>query len=156
MSQKKSQVEKFREAARELEADDSEKRFNEKLGKIARQKPSEPETKKSKTGKYPALFTFQTLEGLNPLGRVGIVGKGAVGGTRTHILPITNRVLFALTRRSSSATTAKTPPRSGNRNGASAFRSREDRDSPIANIRPEGIHLKREIALSLHLGVGSA
>jgi hypothetical protein len=37
---KKSQVQKFREAARDLEADDSEKRFNERLGKIAKQKPS--------------------------------------------------------------------------------------------------------------------
>ena len=35
---KKSQVEKFREAARELETDDDEKRFNEKLGKIAKAK----------------------------------------------------------------------------------------------------------------------
>lgn len=34
-----TQVNKFKQAARELEADDSEKRFNEKLGKIARQKP---------------------------------------------------------------------------------------------------------------------
>jgi hypothetical protein len=38
----KSQVEKFKEAARELETDDSEKRFNEKLGKIAKQKPADP------------------------------------------------------------------------------------------------------------------
>ncbi len=36
---KKSQVQKFREAARDLETDDSEKRFNERLGKIAKQKP---------------------------------------------------------------------------------------------------------------------
>ena len=36
---KESQIEKFKAAARELETDDSEKRFNEKLGKIAKQKP---------------------------------------------------------------------------------------------------------------------
>ena len=36
---KKSQLDKFKQAARDLETDDSEKRFNEKLGKIARQKP---------------------------------------------------------------------------------------------------------------------
>jgi hypothetical protein len=35
----KSQIDKFKQAARELETDDDEKRFNEKLGKIARQKP---------------------------------------------------------------------------------------------------------------------
>ncbi|MCB1393548.1 hypothetical protein [Nitrobacter sp.] len=35
----KTQLEKFKQAARELETDDDEKRFNEKLGKIARQKP---------------------------------------------------------------------------------------------------------------------
>jgi hypothetical protein len=40
MPKSKSQVQKFREAARELETDDSEKRFNEKLGKIAKRKPS--------------------------------------------------------------------------------------------------------------------
>jgi hypothetical protein len=34
-----TQREKFARAARDLETDDSEKRFNEKLGKIARQKP---------------------------------------------------------------------------------------------------------------------
>jgi hypothetical protein len=37
---KQTQIAKFRQAARELGADDSEKRFNEKLGKIARQKPA--------------------------------------------------------------------------------------------------------------------
>jgi hypothetical protein len=35
----KSQIARFRAAARELETDDSEKRFNEKLGKIAKAKP---------------------------------------------------------------------------------------------------------------------
>jgi hypothetical protein len=38
MASKKTQIQKFREAARDLETDDNEKRFNEKLGKIARQK----------------------------------------------------------------------------------------------------------------------
>ena len=37
----KSQIAKFKQAARELETDDSEKRFNEKLGKIAKAKPAE-------------------------------------------------------------------------------------------------------------------
>jgi hypothetical protein len=51
MAKATKQVQKFMKAARELGTDNSEKRFNEKLGKIARQKPAEPETKKSKTGK---------------------------------------------------------------------------------------------------------
>lgn len=34
----KSQADKFREAARQLECDDDEQRFNEKLGKLAKQK----------------------------------------------------------------------------------------------------------------------
>jgi hypothetical protein len=38
MAKTKSQVAKFREAARELKTDDSEKRFNERLGKIAKAK----------------------------------------------------------------------------------------------------------------------
>jgi hypothetical protein len=40
----KSQVEKFREAAKEAETDDSEKRFDERLKELARQK-REPEPK---------------------------------------------------------------------------------------------------------------
>jgi len=36
---KKSQIDKFKQAARDIETDDNEKRFNERLGKIARQKP---------------------------------------------------------------------------------------------------------------------
>lgn len=36
---KKSQLDKFKEAARQLEADDDEERFNEKLRKLAKQKP---------------------------------------------------------------------------------------------------------------------
>jgi hypothetical protein len=44
----KTQVQKFREAARDLETDDNEKRFNERLGKIAKQKPAEPPMKAKK------------------------------------------------------------------------------------------------------------
>lgn len=36
---KKTQLERFKEAARELETDDDEERFNEKLGKLVKQKP---------------------------------------------------------------------------------------------------------------------
>jgi hypothetical protein len=39
---KKTQVQKFKDAACELKTDDSEKRFNERLGKIAKQKPADP------------------------------------------------------------------------------------------------------------------
>jgi hypothetical protein len=47
MAKTKSQIDKFKQAARELETDDSEKRFNEKLGKIAKQKPAaHPKPKK--------------------------------------------------------------------------------------------------------------
>lgn len=38
-SDKKSQLERFKEAARQLGADDDEARFNEKLGKLVKQKP---------------------------------------------------------------------------------------------------------------------
>jgi hypothetical protein len=44
---KQTQIDKFKQAARDLEADDSETRFNERLGKIARQKPSEPKQPRS-------------------------------------------------------------------------------------------------------------
>lgn len=37
----KSQLERFKEAARKLETDDDEERFNEKLRKLAKQKPDE-------------------------------------------------------------------------------------------------------------------
>ncbi|WP_338822087.1 hypothetical protein WDM22_38370 [Bradyrhizobium septentrionale] len=37
---KTPQLDKFKKAARDLETDDSEKRFNERLGKIAKQKPA--------------------------------------------------------------------------------------------------------------------
>jgi hypothetical protein len=43
---KQTQLTKFKQAARELEADDSEKRFNERLSKIAKQKPSPAPRKK--------------------------------------------------------------------------------------------------------------
>lgn len=36
---KKSQLDKFKDAARDLECDDDERRFAEKLGKLAKQKP---------------------------------------------------------------------------------------------------------------------
>jgi hypothetical protein len=48
---KQSQVAKFRAAARDLETDDDEKRFDERLGKIAKAKPKSPEPEKPKTGK---------------------------------------------------------------------------------------------------------
>ena len=35
----KKQIDRFKEAARELEADDDEARFNEKLGKLVKPKP---------------------------------------------------------------------------------------------------------------------
>lgn len=35
----KSQLDRFKEAARELETDDDEVKFNEKLGKLVKQKP---------------------------------------------------------------------------------------------------------------------
>jgi hypothetical protein len=38
-SDDKPQIDKFREAARELETDDDEKRFDERLGKIAKASP---------------------------------------------------------------------------------------------------------------------
>ena len=38
---KKSQLDRFKEAARELETDDDENRFNEKLRKLAKQKPDD-------------------------------------------------------------------------------------------------------------------
>jgi hypothetical protein len=40
MTQAKTQIVKFKQAARELETDNSEKRFTKRLGKIAKQKPS--------------------------------------------------------------------------------------------------------------------
>lgn len=47
LSEKKSQIDKFREAARQLETDDDEKRFDERLGKIAKAPaPKESDTLK--------------------------------------------------------------------------------------------------------------
>ncbi len=40
MQQEKSQLERFKEAARQLETDDDEARFDEKLRRLAKQKPS--------------------------------------------------------------------------------------------------------------------
>jgi hypothetical protein len=49
MPKRETQIDKFKRAARELEADDSEKRFNERLGKIAKAKPpARPKRKKKK------------------------------------------------------------------------------------------------------------
>jgi hypothetical protein len=39
MGENKSQLDKFREAARQLETDDDERRFNEKLRKLAKTAP---------------------------------------------------------------------------------------------------------------------
>jgi hypothetical protein len=52
-SKRESQVQKFRQAARDLEADDSEKRFNERLGKIAKRKPADLPKKAKKAKKRP-------------------------------------------------------------------------------------------------------
>ncbi|WP_165802928.1 hypothetical protein [Pelagivirga sediminicola] len=41
MSKEKSQLDRFKEAARQLEADDDEKRFEKKLKKLVKQKPDE-------------------------------------------------------------------------------------------------------------------
>jgi hypothetical protein len=38
MSEKKSQIDRFKEAARELDTDDDEAKFNEKLGKLVKRK----------------------------------------------------------------------------------------------------------------------
>jgi hypothetical protein len=37
----KTQLDRFKEAARELETDDDEERFNKKLRKLAKQKPDD-------------------------------------------------------------------------------------------------------------------
>ena len=41
MMSKKSQLDRFKEAARELGTDDDEARFNERLGKLVKQKPDD-------------------------------------------------------------------------------------------------------------------
>lgn len=38
-NKEQSQLDKFKDAARELECDDDEKRFNERVGKLVKQKP---------------------------------------------------------------------------------------------------------------------
>lgn len=43
MAKEKPQLDKFKEAARELECDDDEKRFKERLGKLVKPKPEKPE-----------------------------------------------------------------------------------------------------------------
>jgi len=44
----KTQLEKFREAARELETDDDESRFDEKLKRLAKAKPEKDDAKSEK------------------------------------------------------------------------------------------------------------
>jgi hypothetical protein len=41
----KPQLDKFKDAARELECDDDEQRFKERLGKLMKQKPGTKEAK---------------------------------------------------------------------------------------------------------------
>jgi hypothetical protein len=43
---KRSQLQKFKEAARELECDDDEQRFKERLDKLVKAKPLKPADKK--------------------------------------------------------------------------------------------------------------
>ncbi len=47
MCSKKSQLERFKEAARELGTDDDEERFNERLKKLAKQRPDEGKQERS-------------------------------------------------------------------------------------------------------------
>jgi hypothetical protein len=44
---KKAQIDKFREAARQIEADDDEKRFDERLGKVAKAQPPKDDKRKN-------------------------------------------------------------------------------------------------------------
>lgn len=57
MPKSKSQVQTFREAVRNLEADDSEKQFNEQLGKIAKAKQPLP----VKESKRPSSSAFISI-----------------------------------------------------------------------------------------------
>lgn len=43
MTEKKTQSDKFKELARELEADEDEARWDERLKKVAKAKPEKPE-----------------------------------------------------------------------------------------------------------------
>jgi hypothetical protein len=54
MTGKNTQLSKFKQAARELDTDDSEKHFNEKRGKIAKQKPVEISAGISRYGNQPS------------------------------------------------------------------------------------------------------
>ncbi|MDP2732091.1 MAG: hypothetical protein Q8O63_03115 [Hoeflea sp.] len=45
ITQDKPQIDKFKEAARELETDDDEKRFDERLGKLAKAPPPKSDKK---------------------------------------------------------------------------------------------------------------
>jgi len=45
MTENKSQSDKFKEAARSLECDDDEDRFKERVRKLVKQKPVEPQAK---------------------------------------------------------------------------------------------------------------
>ena len=45
MADDKTQIDKFKQAARELECDDDDQRFKERLGKLAKAKPA-PEAQK--------------------------------------------------------------------------------------------------------------
>ena len=45
---KQTQLDKFKKAARDLGADDSEKRFNERLGKFAKQSPPDAPKRRPK------------------------------------------------------------------------------------------------------------
>lgn len=47
---KKSQLDRFKEAARELETDDDEARFNERLRKLAKQKLTQDSNSESNEG----------------------------------------------------------------------------------------------------------
>jgi len=44
----KEQIDRFRETARRLECDEDQERFEEKLGRIATQRPAKPNETKSK------------------------------------------------------------------------------------------------------------
>lgn len=44
MNNPKTQLEKFKDAARELECDDDDQRFKERLGKLVKHPPTPPES----------------------------------------------------------------------------------------------------------------
>jgi hypothetical protein len=79
-SKKTSQVDKFKQAARELETDDSEKSFNEKLGEIARQKPSEKIRREKRPGNRPDLRFSRPYRRL-------LLSRGLVSTTSRHLPP---------------------------------------------------------------------